>query len=665
MRKIFTLFVAALCCATMFAESGTCGENVNWDLTDGVLTISGTGPMENVSVYTQVPWRSYNSSITSVVIEEGVTTIGQFAFRSCAMTTISLPNTLVSIGFAAISKCKQLTSLTIPANVTTIGESAFNSSSALTEITCKAITPPSCGTGVFGNIDNTIPVKVPDESVSAYMSAAGWSVFTNIQGFSGGGGEAATSGSCGENLTWNFSGGVLTVSGIGIMTDYSDEGTPWYYHRASITSAIVENGVTTIGDYAFSNCAITEVSLPNTLTTIGEAAFNRCSALTSITLPNSVTTIGAYAFRSCGITEIALSNTLISIGNSAISLCKNLTAITIPGSVTSIENYAFQGTSALTEITCEATTPPTCGNYVFDGVDKSIPIYVPGGTKSAYKAAYGWKDFTNIIAPPEIYTEYDATNHTLTYYYDDQRAARTGVTELYKPSTVRFSGYYNQIEKAVIDPSMKNAPLSSMAKLFYGGYNATTWDIQALTALTEIEGLGNLNTAGVTDMNNMFFQCESLTDLDLSTFNTSNVTNMNSMFIACKKLQTIDLTSFDITKVTDMRYMFNNCPALTTIYCNNDWSSTTAQSDGMFSLCSSLVGGNGTPYSSSHVDASYARPDEGSESDKPGYFSTKSTTGIEYIATPSDKARKVMMDGTLYIAMPDGKIYNANGVQVK
>lgn len=265
---------------------------------------------------------------------------------------------------------------------------------------------------------------------------------------------------------------------------------------------------------------------------------------------------------------------------------------------------------------------------------------------------------------PKVYTEYNATNHTLTYYYDTQREARTGTTELYKPSDIRFTGYYDKVEKVVIDPSMKNAPLSSMEKLFYGGYNATTWDIQVLTAVTEIEGLGNLHTAGVTDMNNMFFQCESLTNLDLSTFNTSNVTNMNSMFFACKKLQTIDLTSFGITKVTDMRYMFNNCPALTTIYCNDDWSSTTAQSDGMFSLCSSLVGGNGTPYSSSHVDASYARPDE-PDSDKPGYFTKKGEEGIENIATPADKARKVMMDGTLYIATPDGAIYDAQGTKVK
>ena len=234
---------------------------------------------------------------------------------------------------------------------------------------------------------------------------------------------------------------------------------------------------------------------------------------------------------------------------------------------------------------------------------------------------------------PVVYTEYDATSHTVTYYYDAERESRTGVVELYYPGSSHFPGYYNQIQKIIVHPSMMNAPLTSMNRMFTTGAN-----YQPLSAMTEIEGLENLNTAEVTDMREMFAYCEALT--------------------------TLDLTSFDISKVEDTRLMFYGCSALTTIYCNDDWSSTSAQTTSMFSQCSSLVGGQGTPYSSSHVDASYARPDE-PDSDKPGYFSKKGEQAIENIATPADKARKVMMDGTLYIATPDGKIYNATGVQVK
>ena len=233
----------------------------------------------------------------------------------------------------------------------------------------------------------------------------------------------------------------------------------------------------------------------------------------------------------------------------------------------------------------------------------------------------------------EIYTEYDAASHTVTYYYDAERESRTGVVELYYPGSSHFSGYYDQIQKIIVHPSMMNAPLTSMNRMFTTGAN-----YRPLSAMTEIEGLENLNTADVWGMEEMFAYCEALT--------------------------TLDLTSFDISKVETTKSMFYGCKNLKTIYCEDDWSvsSTLTESSAMFSGCTSLVGGNGTPYDADHSDASYARPDEPG---KPGYFTKKGTEGIENIATPTDKARKVMMDGTLYIATPDGKIYNALGTEVK
>ena len=219
------------------------------------------------------------------------------------------------------------------------------------------------------------------------------------------------------------------------------------------------------------------------------------------------------------------------------------------------------------------------------------------------------------------YTEFDEATGTLTYYYDDKKASRTGITELYTPEdhdAVRFTGYYKKVLKAVIDPSMKNANLTSMRSMFCGGFNSETFDLQFLKNMTSIEGLENLNTAIVTDMNSMFSGCELLTELDLSSFNTSNVTNMNGMFLSCTGLQIVDVSSFDISNVTDMRMMFGSCWELTTIYCDKDWSNTSADSYVMFSGCKKLVGGNGTAFDSNVIDATYARPDGGTVS--PGYF---------------------------------------------
>ena len=196
----------------------------------------------------------------------------------------------------------------------------------------------------------------------------------------------------------------------------------------------------------------------------------------------------------------------------------------------------------------------------------------------------------------QVYTEFDEATGTLTYYYDDKKASRTGVTEVYdpvnNPDAVRFTGYYKKVLKAVIDPSMKDAPLTSMYSMFFGGINNETFAFQALSKMTEIKGMENLNTA--------------------------DVTRMNWMFEACNALKTIDVNSFDISKVTEMDFMFGDCYELTTIYCSKDWSSTSASSDNMFGACRKLVGGNGTAFDSNVTDATYARPDGGTAS--PGYF---------------------------------------------
>ena len=246
-----------------------------------------------------------------------------------------------------------------------------------------------------------------------------------------------------------------------------------------------------------------------------------------------------------------------------------------------------------------------------------------------------------------VYTEFDEATGTLTYYYDANRETRTGITELYTPEdhdALRFKDYYKKVTKAVIDPSMKDAPLTSTYSMFHGGISQDPSGIYALENMTKIEGLENLNTSAVTDMESMFFECYALTQLDLSSFNTSAVTNMNGMFsmclaltqldlssfntsnvkdfngmfMFCNKLKMIDVSSFDISKATKMDYMFSYCGELTTIYCDKDWSSTSASSEYMFSTSRKLVGGKGTAYDSHVLDATYARPDGGTAS--PGYF---------------------------------------------
>ena len=172
---------------------------------------------------------------------------------------------------------------------------------------------------------------------------------------------------------------------------------------------------------------------------------------------------------------------------------------------------------------------------------------------------------------------------------------------------------------------MSGASLTSMKNMFYGGLCTSPVRFQSLSALTSIEGLENLNTETVTDMSGMFTMCQSLTELDLSTFNTSNVTTMNAMFSTCSNLQQVNVSSFDVTNITDFGYMFNACSKLQTIYCSGDWSTGSAKSSSMFTDCTALVGGKGTTFDAAHHDKSYARLDGGTES--PGYFTVSAEKG--------------------------------------
>ena len=265
---------------TRFASviSGSCGENLTWTLTpDGVLTISGTGAMTDYYNSGATPWHSVCSQIKSVIIEDGVTRIGNYAFSYCdALAGVTIPDSVTTIGDQAFKDCKALTSMAIPGSVTMIGDWAFDGCGALTDIYYG-------GYGI--------------DWLSASGNYCGIPSGTTVHFKSGYG-----KGSCGDNVSWVLPlDGTLTISGTGEMADYDIDNAPWYSFRSQVKSVVIEDGVTRIGISAFKNCdALTDVTIPNGVSSIGEYAFSDCSSLTSVTIPNSVTSIGSSAFDGCG-----------------------------------------------------------------------------------------------------------------------------------------------------------------------------------------------------------------------------------------------------------------------------------------------------------------------------------------------------------------------------
>ena len=249
-----------------------------------------------------------------------------------------------------------------------------------------------------------------------------------------------------------------------------------------------------------------------------------------------------------------------------------------------------------------------------------------GGQGTTYDYIHYNKDYAHLdggtnnpgyfTAATEAYACYTPSNTTLTFYYDDQRATRTGTTYDLNTGDNIPDWYYGHtnasVTKVVFDPSFANARPTTTYTWFY--------DMGSLQSIT---GMNYLNTSEVTNMAFMFAYASNLTSLDVSHFNTSKVTDMRAMFERCSNLTSLDLSSFNTSKVTDMGYMFYSCFDLRTIYVGNGWSTAAVTySSDMFTGCTSLVGGQGTTYNDSNPkDKTYAHVDGGPSN--PGYFTDK------------------------------------------
>ncbi|MCD7768405.1 MAG: leucine-rich repeat protein, partial [Oscillospiraceae bacterium] len=350
---LLTFGLAALFSTAALADdnnikSGTCGDNLTWVLEDGVLTISGEGEMDSYSIYSfsslgYAPWYDIRDAVTSIVIEDGVTSISMYAFYGCSnLMDVSIADSVTSIGYGAFYECTSLTDITIPGGVTSIGEWAFY------KCNLSSITIPDSVTSV-GNYAFS--------DTAYYNDDANW-----------------------ENNVL-YIGNWLITAKSSLSGDYeirsgtrgiADEA---FYNRTNVTGVLVPEGVVFIGEYAFQKCSgLTSIVLPDSVTSIGYGAFRECTGLANVTLPDSLTLLDSYAFYKCSaltsivipdgvtwlyctfsdcssLTSVELPDSLTSIGYCAFDDCESLTTVDIPSSVTNIDISAFAGCTSLANIT--------------------------------------------------------------------------------------------------------------------------------------------------------------------------------------------------------------------------------------------------------------------------------------------------------------------------
>ena len=364
---------------------GMCGDNVSWVMTaDGTLTISGTGEMADYgSLDDSNPWDGCRKYIKSVVIEDGVTSIGRYTFDRCmSLTSVTIPDSVTSIRYGAFMMDTALTSLTIPGSVTSIENYAFYGCSHLTDMYYDGYGIDWIAAGGNGSFaPDTVRFK------------------EDLYG----------KGACGDNVTWRLSAdGTLTISGQGRINDYDNEDNPmpWEICRQYIKSVVIKSGVSGIGDYAFFYCdAMTSVTIPNTVTEIGDAVFCFCDALTSVTIPDSVTAIGNYAFQDCtGLTGVTIPKSVAKIEMAVFQRCTSLTSVTIPGSVTSIGGIAFRGCTSLKNVNIPSSVTTIDGG-AFSGCTSLTSVTIPNSVTAIYGNAFsGCTSLTSLTIPDSVTT---------------------------------------------------------------------------------------------------------------------------------------------------------------------------------------------------------------------------------------------------------------------
>ncbi|MDR3235486.1 MAG: leucine-rich repeat domain-containing protein [Prevotellaceae bacterium] len=443
-----TASVATTSCSK---ENSIAGESISftWTLEGGTLTISGTCPMPDY--YAGTPWYAQRSSITSVIINEGITSIGRFAFGNCQkLTTVTIPNSVTSIGDYAFYDCASLTTITIPATVTSIGYCVFDGCNGLMANNVDADNPNySSENGVLFNKDKTTLLQYPNGksgnyTIPASVTSIGVGAFNNC-------GNLTTVTipnsvtSIGEDA-FSYCDGLTTVTIPASVTDIRRYAFYSCYNLAAVHVNWSSPDAVTFGDDVFfgikndmylyvpteslatyktgaqwvkyyfrAENIVDEEFIPLTWTLESDTLiingscpipnyqysgvpwYTQRESIILIIISEGIISIGDHAFSDCkNVNTVIIPASVTSIGVGAFKNCGNLTTVTIPNSVTSIGNDAFYFCNNLSAVHVSWSSPDavTLGYYdVFHNIEIGAKLYVPNSYLAAYKASPQWLEY--------------------------------------------------------------------------------------------------------------------------------------------------------------------------------------------------------------------------------------------------------------------------------
>ncbi len=409
--------------------------NLNWALSGGTLTITGSGEMHEVS-YSEYPWYQYVGQIMKIVVGNYVDKISGDAFYGqSGVTSVSIGSSVKSIGNRAFYNCTSLKSVKIPASVKQIGNTAFRYCSNLESVNfATGSQMTSLLYATFRDCKKLVSVTLPDG-----LTSIGWGAFagcSNLSSISLGSqlktiGESAFE-SCAKLQEVEFPASIQSIDkyafygckslssvdlpdGLETLGDYAfahctalsgfvkipatvtnwgqctfinsnlqevaiyaprDVGSSAFQNCKNLTRVTIGDGVTGIGGDAFSNTALSEVALPDSVTHIGSSAFNHCTALHTVKFSSGLTNLGMNAFDGSAITSAILPDSVTSIGVDCFQNCTALTTVKLGSGIMEIPNYAFQNCSGLKSVTLNNSITQI-GVYAFNGCKSLTTINWP------------------------------------------------------------------------------------------------------------------------------------------------------------------------------------------------------------------------------------------------------------------------------------------------
>ena len=328
------------------------------------------------------PYGDYNKAIKTVKIQNGVTSIGDYAFDNCtSLTSIEIPSGVTSIGDGAFAYCTSLTSIEIPSGVTSIRDHAFDNCTSLTSIEIPSGVT-SIGNSAFKNCTSLASIEIPSSVTSIGNEA--FAYCTNLTSI-----EIPSGVTSIENYAFSNCTSLNSInvdkdnqsysSEDGILFDKVKTKLITYPAGKKEKEYNIPSSVTSIGAGTFYGCrSLTRIEIPSSVTSIECLAFYGCTSLTSIEIPSSVTRIAAQVFYGCtSLTSIEIPSSVTSIGMWAFYNCTSLTSIEIPSSVASIGIYAFSRCVSLNSINVDKSNQEYSSEdgILFDKDKKELICY--------------------------------------------------------------------------------------------------------------------------------------------------------------------------------------------------------------------------------------------------------------------------------------------------